>query len=115
MISIYAPKEESGDISYTVYHHKIRRSDQRDPLEYGQDFDISKTFTEQLGELMMRVPRTSIHVIGNENCDYLNQCGYSKNCYLSFNTDFSQDCLYTKDCDRCESCIDCLNVKQSND
>jgi len=55
IISIYSP-----DKPYKVYDQKIRRGDSRDPLDYGRDFDFSRTFTEQFGELMRDVPRLSI-------------------------------------------------------
>lgn len=47
-------KEQQG---YKVYDQKIRRSDARDPMSYGRDFDFSRNFTEQFGELMRDVPK----------------------------------------------------------
>ena len=55
IISIYSP-----DKPYKVYDQKVRRSDSRDPMDYGMDFDFSKTFTENFRELMIKVPRTSL-------------------------------------------------------
>ncbi|USN56208.1 MAG: hypothetical protein H6766_03930 [Candidatus Peribacteria bacterium] len=52
IISIYSPNKP-----YKVYDQKIWRSDARDPLDYGRDFDFSRTFTEQFEELMREVPR----------------------------------------------------------
>jgi hypothetical protein len=51
IISIYSP-----DKPYTVYDQQIRWSDSWDATEYGRDFDFSKTFTEQFGEMMREVP-----------------------------------------------------------
>ena len=52
IISIYSP-----DKAYKIYDQKIRRSDSRDAMGYGRDFDFSKTFAENFKELMLEVPR----------------------------------------------------------
>jgi hypothetical protein len=52
IISIYSP-----DKHYKVFDQKVRWSDLRDPMDYGRDFDFTKSFTEQFGELMREVPR----------------------------------------------------------
>lgn len=67
IISIYSP-----DKPYKVYDQKIRRSDSRDPMEYGRGFDFSKTFTENFGELFKEVPIQSLMVQDSDNCDYVN-------------------------------------------
>ena len=69
IISIYSP-----DKPYKVYDQKIWRSDARDPMEYGMDFDFTRNFTEQFGDLMMKVPRLSLVTKMNENSDYVNSC-----------------------------------------
>ena len=51
IISIYSP-----DKPYKVYDQKIRWSDDRDPMDYGMEFDFSKSFSEQFEVLMMKVP-----------------------------------------------------------
>ena len=56
IISIYSP-----DKPYKIYDQKIRWSDSRDPMSYGMDFDFSRTFTEQFGELMRKVPRVNLN------------------------------------------------------
>lgn len=67
IISIYSP-----DKPYKVYDQKIWRSDARDPMNYGMDFDFTKTFTENFGELMIQVPRISVLNGYNENSEYTN-------------------------------------------
>jgi hypothetical protein len=74
IISIYSPVKP-----YKVYDQKIRRSDARDPMDYGRDFDFSKTFTENFRELMGVVPRISLYSNNNENADYTNHCDGVKN------------------------------------
>ena len=90
IISMYSP-----DKPYKVYDKKIRRSDNRDPMDYGQDFDFSKTFAENFDALRKKVPQMSLYVKTSENCDYVNNVGWSKSCYLLFDSDDSEDCCYS--------------------
>jgi hypothetical protein len=41
IISTFSP-----DKPHKVYHSNYRRSDKRDPLHYGKDFDFNRSFTE---------------------------------------------------------------------
>ena len=52
IITIYSPEKP-----YKVFDQKVRWSDLRDPMDYGRDFDFTKSFTEQFHELMREVPR----------------------------------------------------------
>jgi hypothetical protein len=79
IISIYSP-----DKPYKVYDQKIRRSDARDPMEYGMDFDFTKTFTENFRKLQYEVPRISLLNGFSENTEYANHARRQSNCYLSF-------------------------------
>ena len=79
IISIYHP-----DSPFVVFDQKVWWSDAYDPLEYGRDFDFSKTFTEQFRELQLAVPRSSLLNGMNENADYANHSYHNKNCYLVF-------------------------------
>jgi len=55
-----------------VYDQEIWWSDKWDALDYGRDFDFSKSFFEQFGELMKEVPKLSLSSISNNNCEYTN-------------------------------------------
>jgi hypothetical protein len=90
IISIYSP-----DKPYKVYKQDFRWSDKRDPMEYGVDFDYGKSFTEQFGGLMVRVPHMSLFNPWSENCDYTNILLNAKNCYLCFVSSFSENCMHT--------------------
>ena len=107
IISIYSP-----DKPYKVYDQKIRWSDAWDPMEYGMDFDFSRTFTEQFGELMRKVPRVNLNNTLSEWSDYCNYMSYAKNCYLSFNGWWVNNyyCCNVSNGIEVESidCIDCL-------
>lgn len=87
MISVY-----SGQQSFPVWCGECWWSDAYLPEAYGVPYDFSRNFSNQLVELSGKVPRPSLNAFGNENSDYVNQSGFSKNCYLSFNTDWSESC-----------------------
>jgi len=102
IISIYSP-----DKTYKVYDQKIRWSDQWDPIDYGRDFDFTKSFTEQFDELMHQVPQVSLYVANNENSDYANYATLCKNCYLTNACRDCQDCMYlTSSNSGCKDIID---------
>ncbi len=120
IISIYSP-----DKPYKVYDQKIRRSDSRDAMDYGRDFDFSKTFTENMRELIIKVPRVWIindNWVGSLNCDYTNDFVWGKNCYMCFEMGDCEDCLFSHhsngsksctDCDECTWCQFCYEVTDS--
>lgn len=110
---------------YTIYNNNLWRSDAWNPLDYGRDFDFSKTFTEQFAALSLVVPKYATHNLNCENSQYANMAANSKNCYLVFgcieNEDcayghivwYSQDlynCAYTKSSQSSYECIDCFQV-----
>src|SRR3989344_2593744 len=65
-----------------------------DAMEYGKDYDFSKPFFMQFGELMRAVPWPSRDVQRLVNSDYSNMASDLKNCYLVFNSGKSENCLY---------------------
>ncbi len=107
ILSIYPPSSP-----FKVIKQELWWADESDPLSYGKEFDFTRTFTEQFRELSYRVPRLALHVLGNENCDYVNQCGYSKDCYLAFNTDFSEKCYYTCNTLHSKDSLDLFNAEK---
>ncbi len=103
IISVFSP-----DKPFIVYDQKSWWSDDWSSLDYGVQFDSEKNFFSQFQNLLLQVPRANIYTLGNENCDYVTQCGYSKNCYLCSNTDFSENCIYTTNCYKSRDCYDCF-------
>ena len=67
IISIYAP-EYTGNVCTQEY----RRSDKRDPLNYGQDFDESISFNKQFKKLYDAVPKMTTSIQDSENCTFTN-------------------------------------------
>lgn len=109
IISIY-----SEDKPYKVYDQKVWRSDQRDPMEYGQEYDFIKLFMEQFKELLLVVPKLSIVNMQSENSEYTNRCNYNKDCYLVFMTSYSENSLYGTFVQKSQYCVDCLQATNSN-
>ena len=107
IISLYSP-----EANVTVCKADEWWKDSWDPTAYGRKLDLSASFFEQFAALETEVPRPSLHVISNENCEYVNQCGFSKDCYLSFNTDYCERCCYCKNVIRSRDCLDVLNSEE---
>jgi len=117
IVSIYSP-----DKPYKVYHQDVRYTDQRDPMDYGQNIDQSKTFFEQFGELYSKIPKMALININNENSQYANYISNAKNCYMSsicyynceniyysnwtMSSSDCSDCYHIIDCQRCIGCTD---------
>jgi len=91
IISIY-----SSEKPFVVYENDTWWSDQWDPMEYGRDFDFSRSFFEQFQELQKAVPRQALFRKNAENSAYTNHCEELKNCYLCVDVGFSEDIYYSK-------------------
>lgn len=125
VVSVYPAKTP-----YTVYCEQCYESDKWDKHSYAQDYDESRPFFDQFGELMRRVPKKAVNISTgsgpNINSDYTNCAGSNKNCYLLFNTSNCEDSLYSRglrDCKetvdayfgvKMERCYETVNVNQSN-
>ncbi|MEI8091021.1 MAG: hypothetical protein WCG98_01940 [bacterium] len=79
IISVYSP-----DSIYKVYDQNFRRSDKRNALDYGKDFDFTRSFSSQFKEMHIQVPHLYLVNVDTENCYYTNFVLHSKNCYLVF-------------------------------
>jgi len=103
------------DVELNVYSQDIYLSDKWDALDYGQDFNFSRTFFEQFRELQKKVPVSALNNKLVENCDFVNDCVNCKNCYLTFSSVSSTDSLYNyilRDWDNCVDtayCDKCFN------
>lgn len=105
ILSVFSPNQP-----FPVYENEYWFSDKWNPLDYGQDFDFDKPFFKQFHELHQKVPQMTFCATANQNCDYVNQCGWSKDCYLIFEADGNEKCLYGNNIYDSISCIDTLHV-----
>lgn len=98
---------------YTVYCNDCWWSDKWDPMNYGQEFDFSRSFFEQMHELQLKVPRLALFQKNNLNSDFTNHTENIKNCYLCTDTANSQDIYYSKWVTNCQDLTDCAHIDQS--
>ncbi|MFH0820457.1 MAG: zinc-ribbon domain containing protein [Candidatus Peregrinibacteria bacterium] len=92
LVSIY-----SADKPYTVYDRQEWWGDKWDPLSFGRDFDFSKPFFSQIGDLMRAVPRPAAYIVNGVNSEYNNHVENVKNCYLCVDT-VGEDIYYSDWC-----------------
>ena len=97
----------SGDKEYEVYCNDCWWSDKWSPLDYGRDFDGSRPFFEQFGELQRAVPRIALMNKNPENSEFCNFAGYNKDCYLATSSWNNENCFYTVRIGHCKDCVDC--------
>jgi hypothetical protein len=98
----------SPDKPYPVYKRSVWFSDVYNPLDYGRDFDFSKTFGENFKALLDIVPRYSIQQQDPmENSDYCNCASNCRRCYYLFDSDFNEDSLFSNVLRRSRKCVDC--------
>jgi hypothetical protein len=111
IITAYHP-----DINLKVYDLAVWHDvDQHESLNYGREYDFSRTFFEQYAELAQVVPRPSL-IRGHqydENSEYTNYAGKNKNCYMIFDSDGNHDCYYSYGIANSKSCVDCYRVNDS--
>jgi hypothetical protein len=107
-ISIYP----SGT-AFPVYCQKCWWGDGWDPTAYKMDYDNSKPFLEQFGELKNKVPRIALLVIDSINSDYTNNAAENKNCYLIFAAENNEDCAYSRLIHKCKNIFDCVSTYES--
>ncbi len=79
---------------YPIYTSKEWYSDAWDPMDYGQDYDPSRPFFDQLKELQEKVPRPHQQGAQNTDCDWCDDAWESKNCYLSRSLVKCENLLY---------------------
>ena len=102
-----------GKTPFPVYCHQCWWGDGWDPAAFAMDYDKSKSFLEQFGELKNKVPRVSLLSINDVNCNYVNNCSENKNCYLIFAAENNEDCFYGRLIMKCKNSMDCAFLYDS--
>jgi len=96
---------------FPVYCRECWYGDKWDPVSYGREYDISKSFFEQYKELSNVVPRLAMWQRNCLDSDYSNMVGESKNVYLSVSVvKNSENIFYSKSVDKSKDIVDCLNI-----
>lgn len=104
IVAIYAPDKTD----YKVYSVSEWWKDDWDATDYSRDFDFSRPFFEQFGELIKSVPAMGLRNTKTENCDFVNYTSESKNCYMcAVCYSGTEDSLYSYWIYTSKNCIDC--------
>ena len=90
LISKYPP-----EAPLPVYDNEYWWSDAWDPLQYGREYDFSRTFFDQFKELLHSVPARNLDITNSVGCDYCSSTVNCKNCYLVSAGYMAEDCLYS--------------------
>lgn len=98
----------SKDKKYKVYCPLCWWGDGWDGLEYGREYDFSKSFFQQFSDLWHEVPLLglSVDLQTAKESPYINDAGYCKQCYLIFNADTNERCAYGYFIVRSQDCVD---------
>ena len=104
-MSVYAPEQK-----LTVYCSPCWWADDWDGTEYAMDYDPTRSFWEQMLELSLKTPRVALLSTYStlKNCDYSNDIGWSKNCYLVFWADYCDNVYYSSILNGLKWSSDCL-------
>jgi len=100
-----------------VYDEKYWWSDAWDPFSYGKEYDFSKSFFSQFGELVEKVPQKNLDNVNSINCVFCASAVECKDCYLCTGSYKSENCLYgdtvvmSKNCSYCFGCVSLRNKK----
>jgi predicted transcriptional regulator YdeE len=84
-----------------------------DPMDYGVDYNFSKTFFQQIRDLRDKVPIFNLNVEFMVNSPYCGNATALKNSYLCFNSSYSEDCMYGNAIDYSKDCIDDSHISRS--
>lgn len=93
IVTIHGP-----DVKFPIYCSTCWWGDKWDARDYGQDYDPSRPFFEQLKEVMDKTPQLAIQNddgIGSQNCAYCQDFAYGKNCYFVVGTWYTEDSFYS--------------------
>ena len=94
------------DVPFPVYSQEAFWGDKWNALEYGRDFDFTKPFFQQFGELMQVVPRLALVNKQSENSEFCNYSFANKNCYLLFGCHYEEDCMYGRYSTKNKNCME---------
>lgn len=124
IVTIYNPK-----LKYLKYCYDCYYSEKWAPRDTAIDYDKSRTFIDQLKELIQKTPKNCLGISTgdgqNINSEYVNMAGGCKNCYLVFNTSPAEELLYSRGIKngifssdiyfgvKFENCYDCVSIQES--
>src|SRR3989344_1805523 len=104
-MSVYAPEQK-----LTVYCSPCWWADDWDGTEYAIEYAPTRSFWQQMFDLSLKTPRVALLSTYStlKNCDYSNDIGWSKNCYLVFWADYCDNVYYSSILNGLKWSSDCL-------
>ncbi|OGN25669.1 MAG: hypothetical protein A2925_02380 [Candidatus Yanofskybacteria bacterium RIFCSPLOWO2_01_FULL_44_22] len=102
----------SRDKPVKVYKSDVWFSDKWDPMDYGREYDFSRSFFRQFKELYRAVPQLDRSVLRLIDSDYCINASDLKSCYLLFNAELSEDSAYGDGITNCKNVYDSYFMKQ---
>src|SRR3989338_5701785 len=97
IISSYHPSSP-----YVIYCNPCWYSDEWDAYSYGKPYNPSRSFLDQFGELLIKVPKFATYnssfakSVNSEYINYAGGKGGAKNCFLYFNSGEGEDSMYCR-------------------
>lgn len=101
VISMYSPNK-----SYTVWCYDCWFSDDWDAQDYAREYDSTKPFFEQFGELWKAVPKVALIYVHSVNSEYVNISADNKNCYMIVESSNNEGCIHCYWIQRCRDSVD---------
>jgi len=99
----------SSNSGVKVFDRDIWWSDVWNPMNFGRDYDFSKTFFSQFKNLVGEVPMPAVFNGETTNSLYANHVGWMKDCYLSFGCWEDENCAYSNKLSFSKDCLDILS------
>lgn len=84
----------NDDMQVTVYDDRTWWSDAWDPMDYGFEYDFSRTFFQQFKELYRSIPLIGLSITNNVNCTYCNVSEGDKACHMLSGSEHNEDTIY---------------------
>jgi len=103
----------SPEAKVTTYENSFWFGGDWDPFVNGRDYDFSRSFFEQMKELLEVAPIPARSVFNMINSDYCNEASECKNCYLCFNTDYIENSAYLRKIRYVKDSFDCYEVEEN--
>jgi hypothetical protein len=105
IFSLFPTQAQMKVITQEEWH-----GDSWDGMEYGKNFDFTKTFFEQFFELIKKVPTYNLNTKLLINSPYSGNAVSLKNCYLCFDSDNLENCMYSTGNTFCKDSVDNTNI-----
>lgn len=105
IISIHSPEAVNPVYSIDYWY-----SDAWDGLSYGREYDFTRGFWDQFGELLRAIPLPHMNAVSMENSNYANESIYVKDSYLLVYSAKCENCFYSCYILGSQFCSDCFVV-----